>query len=216
MRKKRRAIVVLGLPASGKGTQAENIAKKINAEIVGIGDLAREAMATGNFANEVINEIKNNYNQGIPQSDKIAGILLEDKVKKTTGDLIFDNYPFSHQQIIFFEYLIDRYDFSEPEIIYIKIKPKSSIVRISTRLVCNKCKKIYFSGNIGDNCMAKKCDGKLIRRVDDTPKIMKKRVDFAQPRIDLVVDYYQNKAKVYEIDGEKSILEVASAINKIL
>jgi adenylate kinase len=213
---KRRAIVLLGLPASGKGTQAENIAKRIKAEIVGIGDLVREAMATENFSDEIINEIKSNYNKGIPQSDEIAGKVLEEKIKNTKGNLIFDNYPFSHKQINFFEYLIKQYNFSEPEVIYIKIKPESSVARIATRLVCDKCKKVYLNGKIGDSCLIKKCEGSLIRRSDDTPDIMKKRVDLAQPRIDLVIGYYRNKAKVYEIDGEKSIPEVARAINEIL
>lgn len=207
---------MLGLPASGKGTQAENVAKKINAEIVGIGDLVREAMSNGNFSDRIIEEIKSNYNKGIPQSDEIAGKLLEDKINNSKGNLIFDNYPFSLEQIKFFEHLIEKYNFSQPEIIYIKIRPETSVSRIATRLVCEKCKKIYLSGGVGDNCSVGGCGGKLIKRTDDTPEIMEKRVNFAQPRINLVVDYFRNKAKVYEIDGEKSISEVAEEINKVL
>jgi adenylate kinase len=214
--KKRRAIVMLGLPASGKGTQAENVAAKINAEIVGIGDLVREAISDGNFSDEIIVEIKSNYNKGIPQSDEIAGKLLEEKINNSKGNLIFDNYPFSLKQIKFFEHLIEKFNFSKPEIIYIKIKPETSVSRIATRLVCDKCKKIYLSGSVGDSCSSGDCHGRLIKRADDTPEIMEKRVNFAQPRIDLVVDYYRDKAKVYEIDGEKSISEVAEEINKVL
>jgi adenylate kinase len=213
---KRRAIVMLGLPASGKGTQAENIAQKIEAETVGIGDLVRDAMANGDLADKVIKKIKSNYSQGIPQNDDVVGKLLEEKVKNTTRNLIFDNYPFSLKQIYFFERLIREYNFSEPEIIYIKIKPESSIKRITTRLVCDKCKKIYLSGNVGDNCKVKNCGGKLTQRADDTLEIMRKRVNFAQPRINLVVDYYRDKARVHEIDGEKTISEVSNDINRIL
>ena len=216
MGKKRRAIVMLGLPASGKGTQAENVAAKINAEIVGIGELAREAISNGNFSDGIIEEIKSNYNKGIPQSDEIAGKLLEKKINNSKGNLIFDNYPFSLEQIKFFEHLIEKFNFSKPEIIYIKIKPETSVSRIATRLVCDKCKKIYLSGSVGDSCSSGDCHGRLIKRADDTPEIMEKRVNFAQPRIDLVVDYYRDKAKVYEIDGEKSISEVAEEINKVL
>ena len=207
---------MLGLPASGKGTQAENVATKINAEIVGIGDLVREAISNGNFSDKIIEEIKSNYNKGIPQSDEIAGKLLEEKISNSKGNLIFDNYPFSLEQIKFFEYLIEKYNFSEPEIIYIKIKPETSVSRITTRLVCDKCKKIYLSGSVGVSCSANGCSGKLIKRSDDTPEIMEKRVNFAQPRINLVVDYYRDKTKVYEIDGEKAIPEVAEEINEVL
>lgn len=213
---KRRAIVMLGLPASGKGTQAEKISNRINATIVGIGDLVREAMKTGDKNSPLIAKIINNYQKGIPQSDDIAAELLENKIFQTSGNIIFDNYPFSKNQIDFFEALLKKFDFSRPEIIYIKINPNSSIERISKRLVCNHCKHIYLSGNIGEDCVNSNCQGKLSRRPDDTPEVMKKRIEFAQPRIDLVINHYKKTDKVHEINGEKSISEVEKSIRKIL
>ena len=54
----RQAVVMLGLPASGKGTQAEILAKKIKAKIIGIGDLVRVAMASNNLDVELLAKIK--------------------------------------------------------------------------------------------------------------------------------------------------------------
>lgn len=216
MEKKRQAIVMLGLPASGKGTQADILSSKINAEIVGVGDLVRQAIKSGDKNNPTIKKIIENYNKGIPQSDEIAKELLEEKLSQSKKSIIFDNYPFSKQQINDFEQMIKTYDFSSPKIIYIKINPQSSIERITKRLVCNKCKRIYLQGNIGDLCQTTGCKGLLEKRPDDTKEVMTERIKFAQPRINLVLEYFKKQGNVYEIDGERSISMVEKEIENIL
>ncbi|MCX6812637.1 MAG: nucleoside monophosphate kinase [Candidatus Berkelbacteria bacterium] len=212
---KRQAIVMLGLPASGKGTQAEIMAKKIGARIIGIGDLVRSAMTAESLDVELLAEIKSDYDKGIPQKDKIVENLIESEIAKSSGNIIFDNYPFSSDQINFFETMITKYDFSAPKIVYIKIDPELAITRISSRRICDKCKKIYLSGKIGDNCNVKNCGGHLIQRLDDTAGIMKERISHAQPRIDLVLNHYKNSGQVCEINGEQTIEKVAEDIGKI-
>ena len=140
---------------------------------------------------------------------------MESEIAKSQGNIIFDNYPFSSDQIDFFQNMITKYDFSEPKIVYIKVDFKSSIKRISSRRICDKCKKIYLSGNVGDKCSVFGCDGKLLQRKDDTPEVMKGRIDHAQPRIDLVLAHYKNSGQVYEINGDQPIEKVAEDIVKI-
>jgi len=211
---KRRAIIMLGFPASGKGTQAEILAKRIGAKILGIGELVREEMKNGDQNSERVKTIKELYDKGEPQKDEVVEELIENAVSKTSGDLIFDNYPFSENQIRFFESVIKKYNFNKPIIIYIDIDPESSVKRISKRLVCENCKKIFMTGNLGDRC--DQCGGRLAQRPDDKPEIMRERVFHAKPRIDLVMKYFKNEGNVYRIDGEKTIPEVAKQIEGVI
>ncbi|OIN89408.1 hypothetical protein AUJ40_01945 [Candidatus Berkelbacteria bacterium CG1_02_42_45] len=211
---KRKVIVILGFPASGKGTQAEILAKRIEAKILGIGELVRAEMKKGDQNSARVKTIKELYDRGEPQKDEVVEELIENAVFKSSGDLIFDNYPFSENQIRFFESVIKKYNFEKPIIIYIDINPASSIKRISKRLVCDSCKKIFMTGNLGDKC--DRCNGHLIQRPDDTAEIMRERVEHAKPRIDLVMKHFQNDGNVYRIDGEKTIPEVAKQIEKII
>lgn len=211
----RRAVVMLGIPASGKGTQAEILAKRIAASIIGIGELVRAEIKNGDQNSAQVKKIKENYDKGIPQNDEIIRDLLEKEVAKTTGDLIFDNYPFSADQITNFEQLLRKYNFSRPLVLLIKVDPESSIKRIATRRICDKCKKVYLSGNVGDDCPTD-CGGKLTQRPDDTEEVMRERVDHAKPRIDLVINHYRQENIVHEIDGEKSIVEVSEEIKKVI
>lgn len=210
----RKTFVMLGLPASGKGTQAEILSKMVNAEVIGVGNLIRAEIEKGDKNSKRFKQIKENYDLGIPQDDELTEELFVEKLAKTKGNIIFDNYPFSANQFSFFEKLIIKYNLSDPKVIYIKIDADEAIKRISTRYICDKCKSIYFSGKIGDKC--KKCNGRLVKRSDDTAKIMRERINFAKPRIDLVVDKFSKNHNIFEIDGEKSIPEVTSQIEKII
>ncbi len=211
---KRKAIVILGFPASGKGTQAEILANRIKAEIFGVGELVRDEMKNGDKNSQRVKIIKELYDHGEPQKDEIVEKLIENVVSKTSGNLIFDNYPFSKNQIRFFETVVKKYNFEQPIIIFIDIDPESSIKRVSKRLVCDNCKKIFMAASLGGKC--DRCGGHLIQRPDDTAKIMQERVEHAKSRIDLVMKHFEGEGSVHIIDGEKTVSQVAKQIEKVL
>ena len=210
----RRVIVMLGFPASGKGTQAEILAKKISARIIGVGDLVRAEIENSKNAKRIV-QIKENYDRGIPQKDVIIESLVEEAVKKSSGSLIFDNFPYSESQIKFFQQLLVKYNLPVPIVIYIKISKESAVKRISKRKICDTCDEIYLSGNIGDHC--KKCAGRLIQRDDDKPEVVRERIEHARPRIEMVVNHFRKQNwLVYEINGEPFIDKVTKEINQKL
>ena len=211
---RRRTIVMLGFPASGKGTQAEILAQRFDARILGVGDLVRAEMKHGKDR-KIVAKVKENYDRGIPQEDPIIENLVDQAVKKSPASIIFDNFPFSESQIIFFEKLLKKYHLPQPEVIYIKISQETAVKRISSRRICDKCGEIYLSGNIGDSCQ--KCPGKLILRDDDKPDVVRERLAHAEPRIEMVIKHFRRQAwPVYEIDGEPSIDKVTKQINQKL
>jgi len=213
---KRQAIVMLGIPASGKGTQADILAKRIGANIIGIGDLVRAEIKNADRYSGRIKQIKEDYDKGIPQKDELIKELLDEEVEKSRGDLIFDNYPFSAAQITGFEQLIKKYNFSSPKIIYIKVDPESAIKRISTRRICDKCKKIYLDGESGALCHTDGCTGHLTQRPDDKYEVMKSRVEYAKPRIDHILKHYGGSDRVFGVNGEQTIARVAKQIEEII
>ena len=210
----RRVIVMLGFPASGKGTQAEILAKKISARIIGVGNLVRAEMENGKNR-KLVKEIKENYDKGIPQKDSIVEGLLKTAVKNSPGSIIFDNFPYSESQIGFFELLLKKYHLPTPIIVYIKIKDETAVKRIGSRRICNRCGEVYLSGNAGDSC--KKCSGKLIQRDDDRPEIVRERLGHAKPRIEMVINHFQKQNwPIHEIDGDPFIDKVTEEIKQKL
>lgn len=194
----------LGLPASGKGTQAEILAKKDNIEVVGIGDLIRQTIEEGGAKDPFVHAIENRYDKGVPQPDDVVIDLVAKYLERNTKDeIILDNFPFNQKQADFLLGLKNNYNFV---LIYIKISPETTIKRIVSRRVCADCGAIYDSA---DEMICEKCGGSLVVRADDNEETVKKRISLYLPRIEEVEKFYhEHNLKVIELDGEKSIDEV--------
>lgn len=54
------------------------------------------------------------------------------------------------------------------------------------------------------------------RRYDDTPKLIKKRLDIYHQVTEPILDFFREKNKLQEIDGERSVNEIFDDINSYL
>ncbi len=206
-------ISLLGLPGSGKGTQAEFLISEFNASHISIGELVREEI-NSNTPNLKKFNIKEKYDQGIPQDDSLVKMLIQNKLINTENNIIFDNYPFSKKQAEDFFEIIKELKVKNILAINIKISKKTSLDRISSRLVCKKCGEIFINNGKLTNCS--KCGTKLIQRSDDKPNIVNKRLMFYIPRILEVRNMFTENARYLEINGENSINEVKiELLNKV-
>ncbi|MEI6499017.1 MAG: nucleoside monophosphate kinase [bacterium] len=206
---KKTIFTMMGLPASGKGTQATMLSEKFGLSIVGVGNLVREEMKK-NSDDPFVADIKKRYDAGIPQPDEVAIDLVKNYLEEHQEGVIFDNFPFREGQAKFIDQYIDEHPkFEGPVVIYIKIAPETAVKRVTSRRVCSECGAIYAAS---DEMICDKCGGSLIVRADDNEETMRKRIDFYLPRIKEMVEYYSKKNKVIIIDGEKSVSEVSKSI----
>jgi adenylate kinase len=202
----------IGLPASGKDTQAKLLAQENHLPITGIGDLVRKMKDTESSDPEIV-EAKKRYNAGDPLTDEMAVRLLGNFLKTTETDVIVTNFPLTLNQAHFLDKLILGNNWSGPILFYVKITPETAIKRATTRKICSSCGEI-FPNFPEDICT--KCGGKLISRADDSEEVARNRVNQWLPNVTAVADYYTSKGQTFEIDGEKSIEEVSREINKKL
>lgn len=204
-----------GLPASGKGTQAKILAKEQNIpRIVGVGDLIRDIIKSD--SNDLlVSEIKARYNSGIPQPDSVAIDLIERYLDEAKTSVILDSFPFGAGQAKFLEeYVKSHPEWAGPIIIYIKIDPEIALKRSTSRKICTSCGAIY---GLTDDVTCQKCGGSLTVRADDNEETMRKRIDHYLPKVKELIDYYNSKdMKVFQIDGEKPVEEVAQEIKNKL
>jgi len=199
----------IGLPASGKGTQAAILAKKIDAKVIGIGDLIRETIENGGDDPFVV-EIKKRYDEGTPQPDAVAIDLVTAYLGNIDLDVIFDNFPFSAGQANFISDYLSNHDDWKIIIIYIKLDSETAIRRATSRKICSGCGAIYETT---DEMICEKCGGSLIVRADDNEETVRARIGQYLPKINDVIEYFEkNNSKIIKVDGEKSIESVSTEI----
>lgn len=203
----------IGLPASGKGTQATVLAKRLGIKVIGVGKLIRETFET-QTSDPFVAEIKNRYNKGIPQPDSVAIDLVKKYLTHIDSDVIFDNFPFSLGQSQFITDFITEDTNWKIIIIYLELESETVIKRIISRKICVSCGTIYESS---DEMICEKCGGSLIVRSDDNEDVARTRIGQYLPKIKEVINYFESKSsKIIRIDGEKSVEEVSVEITKNL
>lgn len=208
-----RVFCFLGLPGSGKGTQIELLAKNIKANIISIGDEIREELDGADLSDPFYRQMKDRYDDGMPQPDDVVVDIVKKRMSKLTDNVIFDNFPFSHNQADLFFKICEELEVSSPELIVINISPETSIQRVVYRKVCSDCGHIVIDE--GDS-ICDKCGGPMISRSDDNVETVTERIKNYSPRIEEVERYFKDKGKVISIDGSGTIEDVSKLINEAI
>ena len=198
-------IVIIGPPASGKGTQAEKISKKFGMKHISTGDIFRRV------DDKEISEYL------------VSGKLLPDElvfkyVKEEIDDVqsfILDGFPRNLNQAKMLDEFLKQKGKEIDHVIYLKVPDDVVIKRIVSRRICEKCGKNY---NLLSNPPPKdnrcECGGKIIQREDDKKEVAETRLKIFKKITQPVLDYYIDKLIV--VDGTKDVESVFKDICKML
>ena len=205
----------MGPPGSGKGTQAKKLAEKLGAFYFGTGDLMRLEAKNGTELGRVFQAVFD-HGQGELVPDEIVDNFVKEKfLAMDFGQgVIFDGFPRTINQAKFLEEV-----FSERQedfiVIDLEVANESLIKRMATRRVCDDCGKIFFQPAVGDT-HCDKCGGKLIRRQEDEPEVVIKRLEVYEAQTKPLLNYFNSQNKLISLDGELSIDEVEKNIMKVV
>lgn len=202
-------IIILGPPASGKGTQAKILAKRIGYKYLGTGDLLRSEVEKGSDAGKKFAKLMES-GELIP--DELTDSIVKAKLEEYKDfGIVIDGYPRNLHQVATLKQVFPGEDFL---IINIVLSADSVMKRMQKRRICEKCEKIYTVESAKKNtCDA--CGGKLVRRADDNPQSLVKRIETYKKQTKPLIDYYKKLGKIRDVDGEPPIPEVAKQISTI-
>jgi adenylate kinase len=207
-------LVILGPQGSGKGTQAEMLAKKFNLEHIDMGKFLREVAKKDTSIGREVYEIQNVTNTLVPKRilEEVFTIKLNN-IPREQG-IIFDGFPRNIDQMEYFEKALEQFGRHTDAVIFITLDVKKTVERISKRRVCEKCKTVYILGkdikNEKDSC--KDCGGKIIQRIDDTEAGVKKRLEIYRKETMPVIEAYKKQGVLVEINGDQTIEQVSEEI----
>lgn len=202
-----RNIIILGPPGSGKGTQAKKLAEKLNLTYFGTGDLIREEIEKGTSLGKRIKRIVDNGK--LIDDESISQIVKDNIGGYKDGAIIFDGFPRNLDQAhILDDVLPDR----ESLVINIQVSAKSLLKRMEKRYICEKCDKIFIVDDPRKQKTCDVCGGKLVKRSDDNPQVLAERIKVYEKQTAPLIDFYQQKGILINIDGEPSIPEVENEI----
>jgi adenylate kinase len=204
-------IVLLGPQGSGKGTQAKLISKYYGIPHISMGEVFRNVAEKNT---ELGRMVKSLIDKGKLVPDDITVKIVKDAIKDCEKGFILDGFPRTIHQAKLLEDIVNI-DF----VLFIKISDEEGIKRLSNRVQCPKCGKIYNlytspqpkTDNVCDDCGLK-----LVQREDDKPDAIMKRLEIYHRKTEPLVDYYGKKGVLHSVNGEQTIEKVFEDIKKIL
>jgi adenylate kinase len=198
-------LIILGPQGSGKSTQAELLANRFGFALVGAGEELRK-----------IAQEDSNLGRSIRQTVDVEGRLVQPEfiseiiknrvevVPKDRG-LILDGYPRNVTQYQLFKEFWPETGRGDYRAIFIELPDEEAIKRLTTRVTCENCGAISTAGLV-NKC--RKCGGRLVRRPDDTPAAIQKRLQLFHAETLPMIQAMEADGKVSRINGARPIDEV--------
>lgn len=207
-------IVLLGTPASGKGTQADILCQNFGFYHLSTGQIARDLAQKDARIKEIIDSGKL-----IPHEEMTMYVLkfLGEK-KPDLKDILFEGFPRFIPQYEALENFMRTNGDDIDAVISLDVSEAEAIKRISSRRVCDKCGEnfnlVTKIPRVKDTC--DKCGGNLIQREDDKPESIKVRFQYYMDNTKELIDYVEKLGKLTRVDGERSIEDIAKDLEEIV
>ncbi|MFN9576051.1 MAG: adenylate kinase [Gemmatimonadota bacterium] len=200
-------IVLLGPPGAGKGTQGERLALRLGLPKIATGDVLRAAVKAGTPLGL---EAKAFMDRGDLVPDAvILGIMKEAlNAPENARGAILDGVVRTVPQAEGLQAALAELGKPLGAVLNFDIADGEIVSRISGRTVCDAC-QVPYSGKVpGDEC-EKHDGGRLVRRQDDEPEAVQRRLDVYRAQTAPVLTWYTAAgAPVKTIDAVGTLEQV--------
>ncbi|MGA3165737.1 MAG: adenylate kinase [Terriglobia bacterium] len=211
------ALIFLGAPGAGKGTQAREVARHFAIPQVSTGDILREA-------------VKKQTPLGLAAKAKMeAGGLVPDEVvcgivEERIGEpdcqkgFILDGFPRTIAQAQFVERMLQAKGRGRPQVLDIEVDEDLLLKRLTGRRTCSVCGEIY---NVHFNPPKAEgvCDkdgGKLLYRADDNEQTIRQRLEAYHKQTSPLIEFYRAQGVLHEVEGNKDPEAIAKGLLEFL
>ncbi|HXV34859.1 MAG TPA: adenylate kinase [Gaiellaceae bacterium] len=183
-------LVILGPPGAGKGTQAELVAADAGIPHVATGDMLREAMAE---ETPLGREVKPIYDAGDLIPDELMVGLIRERLSQqdTEAGFILDGFPRTLPQAEALDEMLAEIDRTLSAVLLFDLPEEVAVERLLGR-------------------------AREQGRSDDTPEVIRHRLEVFHAKTKPVVDYYRSKGLLVDIRAERAVDEVLAEVQQVL
>ena len=201
-------IIMLGAPASGKGSVAEILSKEFDIPALSSGDIFRKYISNGSEIGKKANEYITK-GELVPDDltvELIASRLNENDVK---NGLILDGFPRTVNQAKVLDEMLSKEGKKIDIVVSLETPEEEILERITTRRICSNsdCKAIYNTvlNPTKVEGICDKCGSPVYQRDDDKLEKAKNRLEVYYKQTAPVADYYKQTGALFPSVLSKSV-----------
>ncbi len=203
-------IVLLGAPASGKGTQAAFLTESLGVPKISTGDMLRAARAAGTELGKKAEHFMTSG--GLVPDEVVIGLVAErieeDDAKK---GFILDGFPRTEPQADALDKLLSDKGAPLDAVLQIDVPRELLVERATGRRTDVRTGQIYHL-----KYNPPPPDAELEQRADDREEVVAKRLDAYDAQTAALLPYYEAKGLLKTVDGTGKPQEVTSRIQQAL
>jgi adenylate kinase len=213
---KRIAVVLLGPPGAGKGTQARRITVEFGYPAISTGDMLREATKN---QTELGKQAQGYMDSGLLVPDELVDAIVKARLQREdcARGFLLDGYPRTIHQARFLEKLLAE-QVTKMLVIGIELDPDVLVARLAGRWTCPGCGKLFHASSnpskAGNQC--DECGAPLASRKDDSPEVVEERLQVYLQETKPVIDYFKKRGIYIGVDGGKPVDEVYAAVSRAI
>lgn len=179
-------LIFLGAPGAGKGTQAKEIAALYHIPHISTGDILREAVAQKTALGM---KAKEYMEQGLLVPDQLVVDLIRDRLNHSDAQKgwILDGFPRTVIQADFLDQLLTEIQ-----------QPYNAAVNF----------------DVPDEVLVERLLGR--GRQDDTEDVIRRRLQVYHEQTSPLIDFYSNRQKLLNVNGNLSMEQVTAEVKRQL
>lgn len=210
-------LVFLGAPGVGKGTQAEMAAAKLVIPKISTGDLLRTGVAK---KTPLGLEAQQYMTRGELVPDNVVIGLVAEKIASSECErgFILDGFPRTILQADALSGILQNQESALDRVIYFVIHREEVVKRLSGRRSCSACSAVYHVDYVPPKQEGRcdECGAALVQRSDDKRETVESRLMVYEEQTAPLIDYYQEKNVLAELDGTGPVEEVQERLLTLL
>lgn len=212
-----RAVILLGPPGAGKGTQAQRIAQRYRLPHLSTGDMFRENIQGGT---ELGRKAKPLLERGELVPDEIVLGMVEQRIDQPdcAKGFVFDGFPRTLRQADDLERICKQHNLGCTIVLHMVVDPQLLMRRLTGRRICKAGGHIY---NVYERPPKREgiCDvdgSELIHRPDDSEGVIGERLSAYNRQTQPLVEYYTVRKLLSPVDAMADADTVTESIARIL
>lgn len=191
-------VVLLGPPASGKGTQGRRLAQSLGLGYLSTGAVLREEMEQGTVLGKQAEPI---LARGGYLPDELMCPIIADWLTRQTGGWVLDGFPRSLPQAEFLDQWLASHDLKLDAAVLLEVPLPDLLARIADRVECPACRWTGQRSQLkdGDHCPV--CNQPAYGRADDdVDNFLNRHAEF-EHNVHPVIDHYRQSGLLVACDA---------------
>ncbi len=202
-------VVLLGPPASGKGTQGRRLATSLGLGYLSTGALLRAEVAAGTVLGKRSEPL---LARGEYLPDELMCPILGDWLTKQTQGWVLDGFPRSLPQALFLDEWLAQHSLTVDVAISLEVPYTELVARMKNRVECQQCRWTGQRVQLDADGMCPVCHGPAGARLDDTEENFKNRYTEFTTLTGPVIEHYRALGRLCACEAVAHPDEVAAQL----